>query len=571
MKKWLITLLVFFYGISLVEAKDFTATVNRNPVPEGEAVVLTLELTDVDTTESPDLAALSNDFTIVSVSNGYRTNIINGDVSKSRQWNLVMIPNHGGEITIPEIELAGFKTKPVVLHVRDAGKIADNAAATTISNAPNFKMSGTVDNKNPYVQQQINYKLKIYDAGGLQGDAPIFLTGNDDWIIKNLSEPKVATQIINGKSMREITFEYALFPQKSGKLQVPAVRFNGYYLTKSKRIDPFADFFDDSEFFESFGLNDIFARKNPVVLSTKPINIEVKPAAVDNGWWLPASKVEMSAEFEESSPRFKVGEPITRTIHLKAYGVSDNQLPELKFSNVEGIKQYPEKPISETSIQNGQIVALMQVNNVYIPSQSGEVVLPEIKVNWFNTLTNSPETTTIPAYKAYVSGDANNTQAQPKQQAAAQQQQATAAPAIIVNQADNDMIIWMLLGAFAGGMVITFLLFKLFGKTSEKATNHYHEVIEAARNSDIHKLRDELLWWGQAKFPGAGISNLQDLADILHDEDFNLQLDKIREALYGGSEIKWDGVGFVSIFKKAAAHKRRCDKNEEEILPKLYK
>ena len=58
-------------------AQSFNATVNRNTVPEGETFVLTLELKDVDTTASPDLSLLNDDFMVLSVSNGYRTNIVN--------------------------------------------------------------------------------------------------------------------------------------------------------------------------------------------------------------------------------------------------------------------------------------------------------------------------------------------------------------------------------------------------------------------------------------------------------------------------------------------------------------
>ena len=254
---------IFFISLLLlliskgVFAQSFDATVNRNVVPEGETFVLTLELKDVDTTTSPDLASLNEDFMVLSVSNGYRTNIINSQVSKSRQWNLVMIPKKSGDIIISEIELAGYKTKPITIKVTPAGE--EPLIKSEEVNSPKFKISGDVNNKNPYVQEQINYRLKIYDSGGLQGSAPAFMTNNDDWIIRVLGEPKVETKIINGKNLREITFDYALFPQKSGELIIPPVQFNGYYLTKSTRTDPFARFFEEDDFFAGFGMNTVFA------------------------------------------------------------------------------------------------------------------------------------------------------------------------------------------------------------------------------------------------------------------------------------------------------------------------
>ncbi len=574
MKKFLILLGLLLFQMNVAAAQEFVATVNRNPVSEGETLVLTLDLRDVDSSATPDLNVLSKDFNVLSISNGYRTNIINGNVSKSRQWSLVMIPNRSGEIIIPEIELAGYKTQPIKLKVKTAEAV-DVEPTTTASdiNRPQFKISGEADNKNPYIQQQITYKLKIYDTGGLQGEAPIFMGSGDDWIIKPLDEPSVETKIINGKQLRVITFTYAMFPQKSGNLEIPAVKFNGYYLTKNRRVDPFADFFGDDDFFSGLGLNDIFARKNPVVLTTKPIAVKVKPAATVDGWWLPASKVEVSAEFDSPNPKFKVGEPVSRTIYVKAYGVTDNQMPELKFANVKGVKQYPEKPLTEMTVKNGQIITSMQTDNVYIPSESGEIWLPEVKVNWFNTNTNSPEVATIPAYKAMVvKGDGETELPKPQaEKTSIEAPQPLSTQVQEVTKVDNTMMIAMLLAAFVGGMILAWLLFKLFAGGGAGKSNHYKAVINAAHSGDIHKLRDELLWWGKDKYPSAGISNLQDVADVLQDEDFNQQTDKIREFLYSGNNAQWDGSEFVRIFKKAAAHKVKCQSNDDGALPKLYK
>ena len=387
MKKIILGLFLILSFMSEVAAQSFTATVNRNPVPEGETFVLTLDLQDVDTQKTPDLSGLSKDLTVLSVSNGYHTSIINGKVSKSREWNLVLLPNQSGDIVIPSFELEGYKTQPINLKVV-SGDVAGATPKVATPEQPKFKISGSIDNNSPYVQQQINYRLKIFDAGGLQGEAPYFVTNNDDWVIKSLGEPAVETKIINGRSLREITFNYALFPQKSGDLTVPPVRFNGYYLTKNTRQDPFARFFDEDDFFKGFGLHDVFANKTPVDLTAKAIKVNVHPAPLKDGWWLPAEKVTLSAEFEEPKPQFKVGEAVSRTIYLKAVGVLDNQLPDLRFAEVPGLKQYPEKPITEMKVENGKIVTLAKIANVYIPSQSGSAILPEIKVNWFNTLTN---------------------------------------------------------------------------------------------------------------------------------------------------------------------------------------
>lgn len=569
MKKIVFGLLVSLGMMSEVWAQSFTATVNRNPVPEGETFVLTLDLKDADTSATPDLSALNQEMTVLSVSNGYRTSIINGAVSKSRQWNLVLIPNHTGEITIPALSLDNYQTQPIKITVTPAG--AENKLPEAQrTDAPKFKMTGEIETTSPYVQQQLNYRLKLYDAGGLQGNAPYFVTNNDDWVIKSLGEPKVETKIINGQSLRELTFDYALFAQKSGNLTIPPVRFEGYYLTKETRKDPFAQFFSDDDFFAGFGLNDVFARKNKVVLSTKPINVAIRPAQSDSGWWLPAESVSLSAAFNESKPVFKVGEAVSRTFHIKAIGVLDNQIPEINFPKAVGVKQYPEKPQIEMRVENGKVVSYAQITNVYIPEQGGEIKLPEIRLNWFNTKINTAETAIIPAYKTFVSGKAQEPMPQ-QMPATTEKEQITAAPINVGERLDNTKMIWLLGGAFTGGILITLVLIKLAAKWSATPDNRKKMIITAAKAKDFHALQEALVSWTQEAFPHRTIVNLQNVADAFSSEVFSKELDKIREALYGSSAASWNPEEFLAVFAAMSKQIKKQKRTTHDPLPKLYK
>lgn len=569
MRKIYFGFLLIFGMMSSAWAQSFTATVNRNPVPEGETFVLTLELKDADTSATPDLSALNQEMTVLSVSNGYRTSIVNGAVSKSRQWNLVLIPNHTGEITIPVLSLDTYQTQPINLTVTPAGaenKLPENPNA----NASKFKMTGEVATTSPYVQQQLNYQLKLYDAGGLQGNAPYFVTNNDDWVIKSLGEPKVETKIVNGQSLRELTFDYALFAQKSGNLTIPPVRFEGYYLTKSTRKDPFAQFFAEDDFFAGFGLNDIFANKNQVVLNTKPINVAVRPAQTESGWWLPAEEVALSAEFESDKPVFKVGEAVSRTVHVKAVGVLDNQLPEMSFPKANGVKQYPEKPQIEMRVEDGKVVSYAQITNVYIPEQGGEVELPEIRLNWFNTKTNAAETAVVPAYKAFVLGETPQIK-QPEQPAAKERTAEKPAAAEPVSASDNIQMIWLLAGAFIGGILITLLLVKLASKFSALPDNRKKMIVAAAEAKDLRALRDALIAWAQETFPERTIVNFQDVTDAFSSEALSKELDKIREALYGSSAASWNEKEFLAVFATVSKKIKKQKRTTHDPLPKLYK
>ena len=190
-------------------AQTFNAAVNRTEVPQGETFVLTLELADGSDSGNPDLSVLDKDFIVYSVGNAFSYNYINGVASKSRQWQIALMPKNSGKITVPSIKLGNLETQPITLNVIPASAAATEASAGTGGyqapqqmNRPKFSMTAEIGNPNPYVQQQVDYTLKIYDTGGLQGDMPQFIEdGSNNWIIRSLGEPTVGSKIVNGRSL----------------------------------------------------------------------------------------------------------------------------------------------------------------------------------------------------------------------------------------------------------------------------------------------------------------------------------------------------------------------------------
>ncbi|MBE6444937.1 MAG: protein BatD [Alphaproteobacteria bacterium] len=565
---------VFFVFAYSATAQTFEARVNRSSVPEGETFLLTLELNGAKTNQTPNFSPLDIDFTTYSIAQSHRTNIVNGNVSQSQQWNLVLMPNKIGKIVIPAIELDKYKTTPIEIYVgeQNAKDISDQSQIKPVR----FKINGSIDNTKPYVQQQINYTLTLYDAGGLQGDAPFFVNNDENnWIIKSLGEPQIQTKLDNGKTYREITFKYALFAQKSGEIEIPPVRFNGFYLTKDQRTDPFANLFADSAFSGGFGFSDVFATRNPVILNTKPIKVNVQPAPAENGrdWWLPAENVKLYAEFVSQPPRFKVGDAVSRNIYLQATGVIDSQLPDITFSATPNLKQYPEKPQFEAKLQNGKIIATKKITNVYIPTKAGELILPEISVDWFNTKTKTMETATLPEMKVLVAENPNMQKNNNQPSAIAKQEnnfiesQNNQPPKPVIPETS----VWkMNILAFGLGIIICLIIIKLVSLARSIKSGYSKQVISAAKNRDFRTLRDAILAWAQNKWPDKKIISLQDVDEIVENKEFRCELDKLSEVLYSQNEKEWNEFLFIKTFKKINKKHRKIGKYNEP-LPKLYK
>lgn len=578
------------------QAQKLEATVNRNPVPQGEAFILSLTLKDARSALSPNLQPLEKDFNIYSIQNATNISYINGQQSQEQEWNVGLIALQPGKITIPSISVGNFSSQPLTLNVLEAGAIAEtkkNGAESAQNPQPRFAMSGAIDNHSPFVQQQVNYTLTVLDSGGLQLQAPIFLDQNpEDWSIMQSAEPQVQTKTINGQTMREIKFFYALFPQKSGKLTVPEVRLNGQYLTKGQRnFDPFAALFDNALNGSGFSFADTFAAVNPVTLTTKPIAVEVKPIPqANNGqWWLPAEKVSLAADWEPNNPKFKVGETVNRVIQLTAVGVIKNQLPNLNFPKIQGLKQYPEKPESDNVFINGKVAAVEKAAVVYIPTQAGNITLPEIAVSWYNTQTNKMEKSVIPAVTIKVApADGSSTagateppKSSPDNQNSFDSREQNMEQVIdeaesfsVAETTPNSWLYLFVALAFGLGILISYLIFKPRQKEENALPtirNYQKYIHQKATQKDFRALRDALIDWTATRHPGERVTNLKEVAKLNPQPEFEHQIGKLMEELYANNSANWDAVAFNKAFDKAYKSSVRGSESETLPLPRLYK
>ena len=595
MKKFMIALVLALSFSFQALAQTLTATVNRNPVPEGEAFILTLTLDEAQNNSlSPDLKPLENDFSVYSVSNSSQINIINGVRSDTKQWNIGLIANKTGEVSIPAIKLGNLSSKPIVMKIISAEQAAQNAAASGNTSAsqsaqPRYSMKAEVNTPHPYVQQQVDYTVTILDTGGLQGDAPYFKdNGNNDWIIKTAAAPTVDSKTINGKTIREIKFHYALFPQKSGKLKLPQAYFRGFYLTQDRvAYDPFEDLFGNSLAGSGFGFADMFATQNPVNLVTKPIEIEVKPIPETNkgSWWLPAESVELYSEWSPQNPKFMVGEAVSRTIYLKATGVVENQLPEIKFPSINGIKQYPEKAVSESRLNNDKIVSIQKAVNVYIPNTEGKITLPEIRVPWFNVKTNRMEVASLPATTIKVEAGKNTGAINQSEAGANQENLATlsnntnpvssapVAAASAPNQSNNYQTYFMIAVAFFLGILFSYLLLKsrLSPKNEQKSEikDFRAYIIKKAREKDLRGLRDGLFDWCSHNHPEQKVLNLKEVISLNPDKEFEQAINSLMKGLYADNAQDWDSESFIIAFENVYKRSKTAQKLKKP-LPELY-
>ena len=347
--------------------------------------------------------------------------------------------------------------------------------------------------------------------------------------------------------------------------------------------DPFDDLFGGN--LGSIGFVDMFATRNPVLLTAKPEKVNVQPIPSDNNgnWWLPAQQVALFAEWEPRQPVFKVGEAVNRTIYLKAVGVAESQLPELNLASVSGLKQYPDKAVASSGIENGQVVAVKKISNVYIPNRAGKMTIPEIAVDWFNVRTNRMERAVLPAMNIEVLPGAA-VETAPAPQPETRPESPSRVLEDVANETENlversipqglpYLPYIIATAAFLLGIVVSWMLFGMRNKSrnADDIKDFDRYIVRAAKSKDYRALRDGLISWARDRWNDSKITNLKDVAKAVGNKEFAAQLDGLAASLYApeGGEFKTEA--FLKAFEKIRKAKVKSRTGDAQLLPKLYK
>ncbi|MBI1195231.1 MAG: hypothetical protein GC138_05245 [Gammaproteobacteria bacterium] len=368
------------------------AYVDRNPVAEDETFTLTLE-SDDGLDGSPDLGPLRRDFDIRDQARSSSINIVNGSMSRKTQWQISLMAKHGGRITIPGIRVGGAETNPISLEVT----AADQAPSSANGGGALF-VDVSLEPKSVYVQQQAVYTVRLYHAVNLGSGStlsePAFPNG--EAAVEKLGKDKEFETVRNGMRYAVLERQYAIYPQKSGGIEIPALVFDG-------RVVQGGGFFA----FDPF--NPRTFRKR---LRSQPLRLDVRPvpAAFHGAQWLPAAHLGLTELWAPDPPHFVVGQAVTRTLRIDADGLMSSQLPVLAVNtSVDGVKQYPDQPSLSESPGGAGLSGSRSEKIAYIPQKAERIVLPAIEIPWWNTRTDREEVARLPKHTITIEPAAGNT------------------------------------------------------------------------------------------------------------------------------------------------------------------
>jgi len=345
---------------------EVSASVEKNPVMVDESFILSVIANgDVDR-DAFDSSFLMKDFVVGRTSISSQTKMVNFDTTRSTTWSTILIPKNQGRFTIPAFNIDGAKTKPIEVLVIPV-------SASTASNARDLFVTTNLDVEQAYLQQQIRYTVKLHLGKDLQrGSLSSPRLENAD--IRQIGKDKEYNEVVYGRRYRIIERSFAIIAQQSGTYTIEGPLFEGEVIDNSR---------------QSFGF---FNRSKAVnrVGPSQSITILPIPSNYDQHW-LPSDFVQLDDEWQGNTREYVAGEPITRTITLTAIGVVEEQLPEITSIYPDSVKTYPDQAETTTVEKDDSLIAQRKESIAIIPSQTGELIIPEVRIPWFNTITGKTE------------------------------------------------------------------------------------------------------------------------------------------------------------------------------------
>ncbi|MBR3662628.1 MAG: BatD family protein [Alphaproteobacteria bacterium] len=580
MKKILLFVCTFILLPCMAAAEELVAETDVDEVVYGEPITLSVTYQGDDGGNlQPDFSVLQKEFRIYSNSSSLQSTYINGNFSQIRVWKLGLFPLKDGEVIIPEINVGKNKTKPIKVNVLPAGstvKPKNSEAKAKQSDEIKASLSVEVDALSAYVQQEVNADVVIKDYAGIGLQAEPQFENTTDWIIKSLGQPEI---IKNKDGSRDIVFHYALFPQKSGKQQIPVVNVEAYYVIYDNGMQQPMMFGNSMFQMMTADFGGMFGEQRPLYLRSKPIEMNVKPIVAEYGdnWWLPAEALVLDGKWTDRKDDLKVGDAIIREIQLTAYGIADTQLPELKVPETPDFKIYPEKPRLSSTVNQGKILSQAVYRVVYIPQKSGKLRVPEFGLRWFNVNTQKIENAVVPAEIISVGKNAQLQELEKKESSV--QPEANDVKISENKQADIPeksldmrLVMVMICLSFVLGVIVCYVIFFFNNNKKQKEFNvkHLSLIRDYVKKHDYRNLQEELLAWAQIYLPNQKINNLNDLAKQINNADFSEQMQILNRILYAGAAENLSDADKIVVPLKEKQKSSKRNKNSKKALPELY-
>ena len=546
-----------------------TAKVDRTVLDSNETLRAELRYDGQVFTGEPDFGPLIKDFEVLSNNRQQNYSNVNGKTESYTAWTLELRPKRAGILLIPSLTFKKEVSNAIELRVRAA---PSNSSANP-GTQPIYTET-TVDANTPYVGQQVILTHRLYTSVQLR-DFALSELAIDKAVLHRLGDTQYQ-KVINGRNYLVLEVKYAIFPQSEGPLIIPSLRFGAYEVNNRSQFGVFNN------------------RGNQIVRDTEPKSLEVtaRPPQASVDGWMPSTSVTMEQRWSGDIDSVTVGEPVTRTITIRAEGLSAAQITPLQEPQGNNYRGYPDQPQLDEIVTTNGLTATRIESLALVPNNSGEITLPAVELIWWDTNSNKRRVASLPSITLQVSPSENTDVAANDNNV---MQGTNDAMTTLASDASKPKVSFMTnLSLALNALLVTLIVTLLIGRkrkalaarsqqaalSSDSARLNLKQQLRAieseAKDDNLMAMREAILRWGETLFAENPPSTLKSLGDLLGNPSISQLFAQLDQQLYQHNGVPATTLDVTlllaslkkeSNFSRESASKSKSGKALQSLYP----
>ena len=346
----------------------------------------------------------------IQIINGKRTS------NSSTAFTYILLAGSPGTYTIPaaSVEVNGEKVFSNAISIKvlpqdqtsgNSGNNGGGSASSSRSQAAGSRISAndlfitaTASKTTVHEQEAILLTYKVYTVVNLRqlyGKMPD-LKGFHTQEVELPQQKTFTLEHYKGRNYNTTVWsQYVLFPQQTGKLEIPSITFDGVVAQQTISDDPFDAFFNGGGYVEV--KKKITTPK--VVINVQPLS--AKPAGFSGavGEFKLASSINATDVKTNDAVTIKL--TLSGTGNMKLIGT-----PEVKFP--QDFEIYDPKVTDDYKLTNSGLTGTKTFEYLAIPRHAGNFTIPAIEFTYFDLKSNSYKTLKTEAYNLKVAKGQGN-------------------------------------------------------------------------------------------------------------------------------------------------------------------
>ncbi len=337
--------------------------------------------------------------------------MVNGHTSSSSSitYTYILSAKKNGSFTIPAAHVtAGGKTiTSNELHIKVSGQAQQGGqqgghqqsstgeirnAGSSISGSDLF-IKVTASKQHVREQEPILLTYKVYTLVGLtqlngkMADLKSFYSRE----VPLPQEKQFHIENLNGKPYRTVTWQqYVVFPQTTGKLEIPSITYEGIVVQQNRNVDPFEAFFNGGS-----GYVEVKKQIKAPGITIQVDPLPQRPAGFSGG----VGHYSISAQLDKDE--VKANDPVK--LRVVVTGVGNMKLlkqPEVKFP--KDFDHYDAKVTDKTQLTTSGLEGSITYDFLAVPRHQGDYEIPAIEYIYFDTQANAYKTVKTEPFKLHV-------------------------------------------------------------------------------------------------------------------------------------------------------------------------